>query len=554
MKKVKYATLLLASLMGITACGNNIIHEVDQELIDTLPSSVVTIKFWHCLGQEKTKNLVKVVDAFNTKYEGHFKVELAVPGGSTYDGLHTAVKTRLASGNVPALTMGYPDSFSEYMGTKLNGSNILRLNNFLEDNRTIEVNKIVKDETTGKWVVEKDGAGNPVKEELVLGYSNEEFADFVEPYREEGRGYQFDGYWSLPMYKSTEVMFYNYDYFMGMNSVNELHIFAEGTEYADEYWELHDAVTAVGKYYSGDAGHELYRTRLAALKTFVDSHGGVSYDVPTTWNEMFTLAQKMRADRAAVGEPNTNFVPVGYDSDANLIISQMMQRGIPYTSNENIESKADHLLFKNDQAAALLNEIKGYIDNSLLCTKYSLDATGGTYTNTKFGDWECVMSIGSTGGSDYQVSDDFAVEVAPVPYYGATPKYVQQGPSICFFDNENPKITTGAWLFYKMLADPDMNTALATENSYDPVRISSIESPSYAEFIAEKNSALLNYVPTITHLPQIANNQFTTPVFIGSSKCRSQMAELILNMVHKNKSASEALQIAYDTALNATKK
>ena len=551
MKKVKYATLLLASLMGITACGNTIIHEVDQELIDTLPSSEVIIKFWHCLGQEKTKNLVKVVDAFNTKYAGHFKVELAVPGGSTYDGLHTAVKTRLASGNVPALTMGYPDSFSEYMGTKLNGSNILRLNNFLDDTRTIEVNKIVKDETTGKWVVEKDGSGNPVKENLLLGYSDGEFNDFVNAYRDEGKGYQFEGYWSLPMYKSTEVMFYNYNYFCGDNPVN-YEIFADGQPNSDDYWDLQEAVLACGKYYG--ANHDAYKTALEALKTFVDAHGGVSYTVPTTWAQLFTLSQQMRTDRANHGVSNTNFIPVGYDSDANLIISQMMQRGIPYTSNENIESKADHLLFNNSQAETLLNEIKGYIDNSLLCTKYSLDSTGSTYTNDKFTDWECAMSIGSTGGSDYQVSDNFAVEVAPVPYYGDTPKYVQQGPSICFFDNENPKITTGAWLFYKMLADPDMNTALATENSYDPVRKSSITSESYMEFISHAKQALLNYVPTVTHLEQIANNQFTTPVFVGSSKCRSQMAELILNMVHKNKSASEALQIAYDTALNATKK
>ena len=550
MKKIKYASLLLASLIGVTSCGNQIIHNVDQQLTDTLPSSVVKIKFWHCLGQEKTKNLKKVQEAFNLKYKGHYELELATPGATTYDGLHTAVKTRLASGNVPALTMGYPDSFSEYMGTKLNGSNILRLTNFLNDERTIRVNVIEQDET-GKWVVKKDGSGNPVMEDLRLGYSNEEFADFVDAYRDEGKGYQFEGYWSLPMYKSTEVMFYNYDYFMGLNPVNDK-IFRTGQPHSAEYWEKVGDVEDCDKYYGQH--HDAYKAALAALKTFVDSNGGVSYTVPVTWNELFTTAQKMLDDRTAQGISNANFTPVGYDSDANMIISQMIQRGIPYTTNENIESKADHLLFNNAQARGLLNEIKGYIDSGLLCTKYSLDVTGGTYTNDKFTAKACVMSIGSTGGSDYQVTDAFAVEAAPVPYSGDTPRYVQQGPSICFFDNENAKITTGAWLFYKMLADPDMNTALATENSYDPVRKSSITSPSYEEFTSQAKNALLNYLPLVTHMDQIALNQFTTPVFVGSSKCRSQMAELILNMVHKNKTAAEALQIAYDTALNATKK
>lgn len=558
MKKLKLLTLSFAGLLGITSCGGDIVHDVDQELIDELPSSAVTIKFWHCLGQEKTKNLTKVIDAFNVKYAGHFYLEASAPGGSTYDGLHSAVKTRVAAGNVPALTMGYPDSFSEYMGTRLEGSDILRLTNFIEDTRTINVN-VIEQDGSGNWVVKKDSQGNPVKEDLPLGFSAEDLNDFVAPYLHEGEGYQFSGYWSLPMYKSTEVMFYNYDYFMGDNPVNEK-IFAED----DGYWDIIDAKTAL-KYYGQH--HDAYAAKLQELKTYVEAHGGVTYEVPTKWDEMLidqkngqgvitkkSLAKQMIDDREAHGIDNTTFVPVGYDSDANMVISQMIQRGIPYTSNDNIESKADHLLFNNNQAVDLLKEIYSCITNSYLCTKYSIDQTGSSYTNDKFSRKECVISIGSTGGSDYQVNDSFAVEVAPVPYSGDTPKYVQQGPSICFFDNENPKITTGAWLFYKMLSDPDMNTALATENSYDPVRISSVESPSYVEFVSHKKEALLNYVPTITHLPQIADNQFTTPVFVGSSTCRTQMAELILRMVHNHHSAVTALQNAYDAAMNATKK
>ena len=559
MKKLKLLTVTFASVLGITACGGgDIVHIVDQELSNQLPSSEVVIKFWHCLGQKKTENLDKIIEAFNVKYQGHFRLDASVPGGSTYDGLHSAVKTRVASGNVPALTMGYPDSFSEYMGVRLEGSDILRLTNFINDERTINVNVIEKNDQ-GNWVVKKDGSGNPIKEDMLLGYTKAELDDFVAPYLSEGKGYQFDGYWSLPMYKSTEVMFYNYDYFMGDNPVNEK-IFADD----DNYWDIIDAKTALDKYYGEN--HDAYVAKLAELKEYVEANGGVTYEVPQKWDEMLidtvvdgvitkkSLAKQMIDDRAAHGVDNTNFIPVGYDSDANMVISQMIQRGIPYTSNDNIESKADHLLFNNKQAEDLLNEIYGCITKKYLCTKYSIDQTGSSYTNDKFSRKECVISIGSTGGSDYQVSDNFAVEVAPVPYSGSTPKYVQQGPSICFFDNENANITTGAWLFYKMLADPDMNTALATENSYDPVRISSVESESYAKFIADSKNALLNYVPTVTHLPQIANNQFTTPVFVGSSTCRTQMAELILRMVHNHHSAATALQNAFDAAMNATKK
>ena len=55
-------------------------------------------------------------------------------------------------------------------------------------------------------------------------------------------------------------------------------------------------------------------------------------------------------------------------------------------------------------------------------------------------------------------------------------------------------------------------------------------------------------------MDQIAKNQFTTPVFVGSSTCRTQMAELILRMVHNHKSAAKALEEAFDAAMNATQK
>lgn len=550
MKKIKLLTFSLGAILGITACGSGVTHVVDQNLSDKLPSSEVEIQFWHCLGQEKTKNLNKIIDAFNIKYAGSFKLVASVPGGSTYDGLHSLINARLASGKVPALAMGYPDSFSEYMGTKLDGSNILRIKNFIEDTRTISVNKIVRD-SSGNWSVEKDASGNPVKEDLRLGFTDDEFNDFIEPYRLEGKGYQFDGYWSMPMYKSTEVMFYNLNYFCGDSDLNDAIFNEASSAVKDGYYDLKDEIASFKKYYGQN--HDAYKAKLAELKAYCAANGGKVYEVPTTWDELFALSKTMRDDRNGKVDIS-DFIPVGYDSDANMIISQMAQRGIPYTTNENIESKGDHLLFNNDAAAKMLEEIKGYIDKMYLCTKYSLDVTGSTYTNDRFTAKTTVMSIGSTGGSDYQVSDNFAVEVAPVPYKGSTPKYIQQGPSICFFDNENVDINTGAWLFYKMLSDPDKNTALATENSYDPIRYSSEQSDSYKAFIANSKKALLNYVPTITHLPQVRDNQITSAVFVGSSTCRTQMAELILKMVHMEMSAEDALNEAYDAALNATKK
>ncbi len=566
MKKIKLLTLSLGAIVGITACGGkSVVHNVDQTLNDSLPSTPVEIQFWHCLGQGKTKNLEKVVQAFNAKYEGHYWVNAIVPSSASYSALHDAIKTNLAKGRVPALAMGYPDSFSEYMGTKENGSNILRLKNFIEDQRTIEVNQIEMDPETGTYVVKKDAQGNPLKENLRLGFEKttayDEFdKDFVEAYRDEGSHYQFDGYWSLPMYKSTEVMFVNYDYFCGNSDVNDRYFEALNNEDTETYFDFQDQLTALGSYYSSK--HDDKKAKLEEMKTWVASKGGYTYEIPETWTEMFTLAAQVNADRTAQGFDVVaeNFRPVGYDSDSNLMISQMKQRGIPYTTDKDITAKADRILFNNDQAKALLTEIKGYIDQGLLATKYQIDSSGSKYTNDYFtgkkeAGGRCIMSIGSTGGADYQVTDSFSVEVAPVPYSGDTPYYVQQGPSICFFDNADATITTGAWLFYRMMSDSELNTDLATDNSYDPVRYSCLESQSYAEYIAQKKTKLLARVAEVTHGDQIAKNQFYSPVCIGSSTCREEIGQLILRAVHKASSMTidENFALAYTNALNASK-
>ena len=42
-----------------------------------------------------------------------------------------------------------------------------------------------------------------------FGFSVAEKEDFVDAFFEKGSHYQSDGMWSVPMYKSTEIMYYN---------------------------------------------------------------------------------------------------------------------------------------------------------------------------------------------------------------------------------------------------------------------------------------------------------------------------------------------------------
>ena len=131
MQKKSLLIIALTTMLGLTACGGGD-TVVDQELPRDDPSSEVSFEFWHCLGHEKTKNLTKVAEAFNAKYAGKYKVVLKHPAGD-YSALHSTLKTKMSSGEVPALSMGYPDSFSEYISKRIGDSFLLRLTNYIND-------------------------------------------------------------------------------------------------------------------------------------------------------------------------------------------------------------------------------------------------------------------------------------------------------------------------------------------------------------------------------------------------------------------------------------
>lgn len=505
MKKFKlFASIgiMVASIslsLGVTSCGGLGTGDVDQFLPTDDPTSTQTIEFWHCLGQKNEENLSRIVDAFNTGYTGKYQVVLKKLSGG-YDELHDTIITRLASNQVPAIAMGYPDSFSEYMTDDIRFSYLLRLDNFIKDPE--------------------------------FGYSAAEIADFIDEYYAEGSNYQYEGTWSMPMYKSTEIMYYNANYFAGDNDQSINHFTNDTT-----YINLRNAVINGGASASDDD--------LNALREYCEANGGYTYEVPTTWDEMVETGRQINKDRKAENVTGV-FTPIGYDSDSNMFISQFEQRGIAYTTND--ATGDDKILFNNDEAKAFASEVVGLIQEGVMVTKNSLG--GNTYTNTYFTNNQSCMTIGSTGGSSYNVSSNFTVKLAPVPYANDNPKYIMQGPSICFFNNDNDYIHKGAWLFYKYMADPQRNCELALQNSYDPIRKSSYETEQYKTWVSRAGKGNLNYdIPAATQT--IRENYMTSPVFIGSSTCRDEIGNIITYMVRSGYSVDRAFEAAENAAKTA---
>lgn len=311
--------------------------------------------------------------------------------------------------------------------------------------------------------------------------------DFVETYWEEGTNYEKDGTYSVPFAKSTEVLFYN--------------------------------------------------------KTMFEKH---NLTVPTTWEEMWALCAKIKTDVMPV-EPTIEF-PMGYDSDSNLFITMCEHLGISYTTNENINVPSDHITFNNADAKALVQDLVDKYKDGLFVTKGVLP--NNAYTSTYFTEGKTIMSIGSTGGTSYNVSTNFEVAIAPAPITsteGNGDKYILQGPSICFFKKGTDELKEMAWKFYKALVKAENTAAYSVRSGYEPVRKSALELPGYQEYL--QGDSLQAKVSAVT--ATIQDQFFLSPVFYGSAAAREQVGNLFAQVAMGVKTLDKAFADAYKVAVEA---
>ena len=411
--------------------------------------SEVTITFSHTMNATYQAVLDKYIAKFNELYP-NITVEHAQVGG--YDEVRDQIKTELTAGNQPNIAYCYPDHVALYNVAKA----VVPLNSFI--NSTIEVT---------------DAQGN----KTVLGLTEEQINDFIPGFYAEGAVFDNAGtMYTLPMSKSTEVLYYNKTAF---------------DNWAKKYAET---------------GDEKYNIK-----------------VPTTWDEMEEVCKKIKAL-----EPNC--IPLGYDSEANWFITMCEQYESPYTSSV----RGQYYLFNNDANKAFVKEFRSWYEAGYLTTQ---ELYGG-YTSGLFTELtgkNSYMSIGSTGGSMHQrpaATDNgyaFDVGIAPIPQVNPEkPKAISQGPSLCIFDQDNKQEVVASWLFVEFLTtNPQFQAEFSMTSGYMPV-INSVETvPAYANFINKADGGDHIQALAVKVGREMSNAYFVSPAFNGSSVARDKVGVLM---------------------------
>ena len=448
----------------------------------------IEITFWHTFGDKPETALEGKVAKFIelVKKEEGVDVKVTLSYQGAYKDMPQKVITGLATGDMPSIAIAYPDHVAQYMAQE--GSN------------------------PGKYVVNFD---TYLKDEAVtfgtdkyLG-DNEKESDMVKSYMDEGREFQREGTYLIPLMKSTEIMCYNLSAVKAAMS----HIHPEiATDKVKEY-----------------------------MKTI-------------TWEQLLEIAAECLALKGTEVSSNLDY-PIYYDSDSNLFITDLYQNQVAYSSigsdgvgKIDFEEPTQLTAAKN-----LVKDLKDAADAHLLTTK----GVQGTYASNAFKNVETIFSIGSTGGTGYTIPDagSFEVAFAKVPTMGSRLGYISQGPSVCFLKNpswsqeRNDATLKYSWKLIKYLTSKQVNVSLCVTGSegYSPVRNSCYTTETYNDFIDAGESYAEAALVTQN---DIAGHYLNTAVFTGSATLRNEVGALITSVLGGKASIDDA----FATAINNTKK
>ena len=188
MKRIIVAVLMVlalcVSLFSFVGCGARVASDfvIPENGYD---GSEVTIKFYHTMGANLREVLERYIVEFNKIYP-NIHIEHEQVGG--YDDVREQIEIEIPVGNQPNLAYCYPDHVALY--------NLAKAVVTLDDLIASDIPVTGADGSTG-----------------ILGLTDAQVEDFIKGYYEEGQQFGDGKMYTLPLSKSTEVLYYNKTFF-----------------------------------------------------------------------------------------------------------------------------------------------------------------------------------------------------------------------------------------------------------------------------------------------------------------------------------------------------
>ncbi len=443
--------VMIASAISMVACG-----EKDTD------DGKITIKFYHTMGANLRTVLENHIVEFNKLYPD-IKIEHEQVG--SYDDVRNQISTEINVGAQPHIAYCYPDHVALY---NVAGA-VQTLDEYINSTEV---------------VTRADGTTE------VLGLTAEQKADFIQGYYNEGKQFGDGKMYTMPLSKSTEVLYYNKDFF---------------TE------------------------HEL--------------------TLPTTWAEMEALCaaiKKIDPNCVPLGyDSEANWFTTMCEQYGSPYTSAT---GDHFLFN-NAKNKEFVNMFKGwyEKGYVTTQEIFSGYTSGLFTTLGDVDAEGKPVTKS-------YMSIGSSAGATHQrpaqVNGEYPFEVGitTIPQVdNNNRKVISQGPSLCIFGKEDSEEVKASWLFVKYLTT---NVAFQAEFSmasgYVPVIKSVGDNSAYKAFLDKANGGSNIAALSAKVCLEQEDAYYTSPAFNGSSQARDQVGNLMVQCLTGKVSIDQAFKDAID--------
>ncbi len=430
MKKLVSMLLVLAMMLCVAGVS------VAEEAAPAYDGSEVTITFYHTMGSNLTTVLDAYIAEFNAIYP-NIHIEYTSVGG--YDDVRDQISKEIPEGIQPNIAYCYPDHVALYNLAKA----VQTLDAYIESDAVI---------------TRADGTTE------VMGLTEEQKADFIEGYYNEGREFGDGLMYTMPLSKSTEVLYYNKTFFEE-NGLTVPTTWAELEEVCKKIIEIDPYSIPLG------------------------------YDSEANW--FITMTEQYNNDYTSATAPHFLF-----DNAANKDFVKMFrdwyQEG--YLTTQSLYGAYTSGLFTST------GDIKSYMSIG--------SSAGATYQRP---------AANADGTYPFEVGITTIPQVD-----ASNKKVISQGPSLCIFKKANPQEVAASWLFVKYLTTTvEFQAEFSMASGYVPVIKSVANNEIYAEFIANADGGNFVSALSAKVCLEQQDAYYTSPAFNGSSTARDQVGALM---------------------------
>ncbi len=430
MKKLVSMLLLLAMLLSLTSFAA-------AEDVPVYDGSEVTITFYHTMGT----NLKDVLDAYIAEFNVLYpNIHIQHTAVGSYDDVRDQIATEITVNNQPNIAYCYPDHVALYNLARV----VQTLDAYIDSTAT---------------VTRADGSTE------IMGLTDEQKADFIEGYYNEGLQFGDGKMYTLPLSKSTEVLYYN--------------------------------------------------------KTFFEENG---LAVPTTWEEMEQLCEQI-----VEIDPMSIPLGYDSEANWFITMTEQYQSPYTSATGDhflfdNDTNKEFVKLFREWYQEGYLTTQKLYG----AYTSGLFTSTGTIKSYMSIGSSAGATHQRPNANADGSYPFEVGIATIP-QVDGSNPKVISQGPSLCIFKKANPQEVAASWLFVKYLTTSvEFQAEFSMVSGYVPVIKSVSENEVYADFIANADGGNhIAALSTKVCLEQ-QDAYYTSPAFNGSSTARDEVGALLI--------------------------